>query len=170
MSNREKIIVLMAALALLYGVYVVFLEPGAQKPTFRTSQDQFEGLNAFITKVAAATKEGLSERDSEIIKRAEKAWVRDPLIRVRKPVQIDEEQEKTRQAEQKPQPGGMILYTGYLEMGSMRLAIINGNEYAAGDTLDQGDYIIRSISPGQIVLMPTDGTNNTFIVPLQEIQ
>ena len=167
MSNREKIIVVVAVLALIYGVYIVFLEPKAQQPKFTTSQNQLEDLNNFITKVAAATKESLSERDSEIIKRAEKAWVRDPLIRMRKPV---EDEEVTQQAEKQNQPEGMILYTGYLEMGTTRLAIINGNEYAAGDTLDQDGYVVRSISPSQIVLATTDGTNNMFIVPLQETQ
>ncbi len=157
----------MAVLALIYGVYIVFLEPKAQQPKFTTSQNQLEDLNNFITKVAVATKEGLSERDSEIIKRAEKAWVRDPLIRMRKPVEAEEE---TQQAEKQTQPEGMILYTGYLEMGTTRLAIINGNEYAAGDTLDQDGYVVRSISPSQIVLATTDGTNNMFIVPLQETQ
>ena len=167
MSNREKIIIVVAVLALIYGVYIVFLEPKAQQPKFTTSQNQLEDLNNFITKVAVATKEGLSERDSEIIKRAEKAWVRDPLIRMRKPVEAEEE---TQQAEKQTQPEGMILYTGYLEMGTTRLAIINGNEYAAGDTLDQDGYVVRSISPSQIVLATTDGTNNMFIVPLQETQ
>ena len=167
MSNREKIIVLVAVLALIYGVYVVFLEPKAQQPKLTTSQNQLENLNNFITKVAAATKEGLSERDSEIIKRAEKAWVRDPLIRIRKPVAVEEE---TQQVEEEIQTGAMILYTGYLEMGTTRLAIINGNEYAAGDKLDQEGYVVRSISPSQIVLATTDGTNNMFIVPLQENQ
>ena len=127
MSNREKIIVVGAVLALIYGVYIVFLEPSAKQPTFSTSSNQLDNLNTFITKVAAATKEGISERDSEIITRAEKAWVRDPLVRMRKPVQDEEE---TEQAKQETQPEGMIIYTGYLEMGTTRLAIINGNEYA----------------------------------------
>lgn len=157
----------MAVLALIYGVYVVFLEPQAQKPTFANSQNQLENLDAFIRKVAAATKEGLSEKDREIIELAEKPWVRDPLVRMRKPLEVEK---KTGRAEQETQPKGSILYTGYLEMGSMRLAIINGNEYAPGDTLEQGDYIVRSISPSQIVLVTTDGTKNMFIVPLQETQ
>ncbi len=167
MSNREKIIVVAAVLALIYGVYIVFLEPNAKQPKFTTSQNQLENLNNFITKVTAATKEGLSERDIEIIKRAEKAWVRDPLIRMRKPVAVEEE---IQQAEKEIQAAVMILYTGYLEMGTTRLAIINGNEYAAGDKLDQEGYVVRSISPSQIVLATTDGTNNMFIVPLQDNQ
>ena len=154
-------------LALIYGVYVVFLEPSGQQPTFSTSSNQLDNLSSFIDKVAKATKEGLSERDSEIIARAEKAWVRDPLIRMRKPVQDEEE---TKPADQETQPEGMIIYTGYLEMGTTRLAIINGNEYATGDMLEQGGYVVRKISPSQIVLATTDGTKNMFVVPLQETQ
>ncbi|MBW2410925.1 MAG: hypothetical protein JRF72_14090, partial [Deltaproteobacteria bacterium] len=137
MSNREKIIVFAAALALIYGVYVVFLEPSGQQPTFSTSSNQLENLSSFIEKVAGAFKDGIPEKDSEIIARAEKAWVRDPLIRMRKPVQDEEE---TPQAVKETQPEGMIIYTGYLEMGTTRLAIINGNEYATGDMLEQGGY------------------------------
>ena len=160
-------IVVMAVLALIYGVYIVFLEPQAQQPTFSTSKDQLEDLSAFITKVAAATKEGLSEEDSHILKKAESPWINDPMVRLRKPVETEEE---TEQAQEETGPGDEILYTGYLEMGSMRLAIINGNEYSAGDRLEQGGYIVRSITPSQVVLATTDGTKNTFIVPLQETQ
>jgi len=167
MSNREKMIVVFAVLALVYGVYIVFLEPQAQQPTFSTSQNELEDLNVFITKVAAATKEGLSEKDNYIIKRAENPWRRDPLIRLRQPVQTEEE---TAQARKETGPRAAILYTGYLEMGTMRLAIINGTEYSAGDRLEQGGYVVQSISPGQIVLATTDGTKDMFIVPLQETQ
>ncbi len=167
MSNREKVIVVFAVLALIYGVYIVFLEPGAQQPTFSTSKDQLEDLNVFITKVAAATKEGLSEKDSYIIKQAEIPWIKDPMVRLNKPVQTEETPE---QAQEETGPGDKILYTGYLAMGTMQLAIINGNEYSAGDRLEMGGYVVRSISPNQVVLATTDGTKNMFIVPLQETQ
>jgi hypothetical protein len=170
MSNREKIIVALAVVALLYGVYIVFLEPkpGEQKfaanPNPKADLDQ---LNTFITKIAAATKEGLSEKDSYILQRAENQWIRDPLVRIRKP---DESERESRKTAQKARPDVAIQYTGFLEMGTMRLAIINGNEYAAGDRLEQGGYIVRSISPTQIVVTAGDGSKNLFIVPLQETQ
>ena len=168
MTNREKVIIVFALLAVVYGVYIVFLEPKAQQATFTTSEKELDSLNTFITKVAVATKEGLSEKDSYILQRAENQWLRDPLIRIRKPkISAEEESQKSRQSSG---PETAILYTGYLEMGTMRLAIINGNEYAAGDRLEQGGYVVRSISPNQIVIAATDGSKNLFIVPLQETQ
>jgi hypothetical protein len=169
MSNREKIIVVIAVLALIYGGYVVFLEPIAQQPTFANSQNQFDDMNAFITTVAAATKEGLSEKDSYIIKRAENPWINDPMARMSKPMKTDED-EASELTRVETGPGDRILYTGYLEMGTMRLAIINGNEYSAGDRLEQSSYVVRSITPSQVVLAIADGTQNMFIIPLQETQ
>ena len=168
MTNREKVIVVLAVVAVIYGVFIVFFEPKAQQPTFTTSKKELDNLSTFITKVAVATKEGLSEKDSYILQRAENQWRRDPLIRIRKPkISAEEESQKSRESSG---PETAILYTGYLEMGTMRLAIINGNEYAPGDRLEQGGYVVRSISPNQIVVAATDGSNNLFIVPLQETQ
>ena len=39
-----------------------------------------------------------------------------------------------------------------------------------GDRLDEGNYVIRSISPTQVVVATTDGSKNLFILPLQETQ
>jgi hypothetical protein len=168
MSNREKIIVALAAVALLYGVYIVFLEPKPGEQRFATNpKTDLDGLNTFITKIATATKEGLSEKDNYILKRAENQWIRDPLVRIRKPKESERESQET---VKKAGPGFAIQYTGFLEMGTMRLAIINGNEYAAGDRLEQGGYIVRSISPNQIVVAPGDGSKDLFIVPIQETQ
>ena len=154
MSNREKIIVVLAVVALLFGVYIVFLEPKPQEQTFaKTPESDLESLNSFITKVATATNEGLSEKDSYILQRAENQWLRDPLIRIRKPKESEKE---SKEAVKIAGPEFAIRYTGFMEMGTMRLAIINGNEYAAGDRLEQGGYIVRSISPTQIVVATGD--------------
>ena len=157
----------MAAVALLYGAWVVFLEPKPQAPTFTAAKKDLDTLNTFITKVATATKEGLSEKESYILQRAENHWRRDPLVKLRKPVKTEEEKQETPES---TGPEFAILYTGFLQMGTMRMAIINGNEYEAGDRLEPGNYIIRSISPTQVVVAATDGSKNVFIVPLQETQ
>jgi hypothetical protein len=43
-------------------------------------------------------------------------------------------------------------YTGYVELGSGKLAVVDGMEYQAGDTLDGGGYKVISIAPDQVVL------------------
>jgi hypothetical protein len=53
-------------------------------------------------------------------------------------------------------------------MGDKRLAIINGVEYAAGDELEQGGYMVRSITPSRVVIVSTRDSKQKFIFPLEE--
>ena len=159
----------MALLALVYGAYEVFFHSPPEVPTFQSSGKgkSLDSLNSFITKVAEAAQQGLSETDAYIIQRAEAQWIQDPLINIRKPSKEEPEPKEVVTTEM---PELEITYTGYIEMGSVRMAIINGKEYESGDRLEQGDFIVRSISPTQVVLVTTDGNKNRFIVPLQELQ
>ncbi|WP_428565363.1 MAG: hypothetical protein ACP59X_04150 [Solidesulfovibrio sp. DCME] len=43
-------------------------------------------------------------------------------------------------------------YTGYVELGSGRLAVVDGMEYQVGDALESGGYKVVSIAPDQVVL------------------
>jgi len=167
MSTREKIIVVFALLAMVYGAYIVFFEPKSQQPTFKRSQKGLESLEAFITKVKVAAAEGLSEKDNYIIQRAETQWEKDPLVQIKKAVKAETAPEDSAK---RTEPETEISYTGYLEMGNVRLAIINGKEYETGDRLEQGGYIVRSISPTRVMLVTTDGSKISFIVPIQEVQ
>ncbi|MDH4011352.1 MAG: hypothetical protein OEU55_11590, partial [Desulfobacterales bacterium] len=64
MSNREKIIVGLMLLTVVYGIYALFFEGKGKSSTTPTAAvsatKQLENLNAFITKVAEASRAGLS--------------------------------------------------------------------------------------------------------------
>jgi hypothetical protein len=49
-------------------------------------------------------------------------------------------------------PAVLPRYTGYVELGTGRLAVLDGMEYQAGDPLDGGVYKVFSITPDQVVL------------------
>ena len=84
MTQREKIIVALMLLTVAYGIYALFFEgkgnSTSTEPAIVSSAAQLENLNAFITKVAEASKAGLSKEDKYIISRAETEWKQDPLI------------------------------------------------------------------------------------------
>jgi hypothetical protein len=69
---------------------------------------------------------------------------------------------------QKSIPDLNVSYTGFLRMGDKRFAIINGVEYASGDRLDQGEYMVSSITPSQVVIVSTGRSKKRFIFPLEE--
>jgi hypothetical protein len=153
MSNREKIIVGLMLLTVAYGVYALFFEgksKGSKTVTAAVSAtEQLENLNAFITKVAEASRAGLSEEDTYIISRAETAWKQDPMTMVEL-TDIPEDE------------------IGFMQMGDRKFAIINGLEYTTGDELEQGGFKVRSITPRQVVIVSTDRSKKKFIFLIEE--
>ena len=49
-------------------------------------------------------------------------------------------------------PSGVPRFTGYVDLGSGRLAVIDGYEYQAGDTLEGGGYKVLVVSPDKVTL------------------
>jgi triphosphoribosyl-dephospho-CoA synthetase len=173
MSNREKIIVGLMLLTVAYGIYALFFEGKGKSSTTPTAAvsatKQLENLNAFITKVAEASRAGLSKEDKYIISRAESAWKQDPLTTVE--LTDRPEDEINRQKKQIIQTAGPQLnvsYTGFMQMGDKKFAIIDGLEYTAGDELVQGGFKVRSITPRQVVIVSTDRSKKKFIFLIEE--
>jgi len=171
MTNREKIIVGLMLLTVVYGVYTVFFESkGSGEPVVAAmnSTQELENLNAFITKVADASKASLSTEDQYIIERAETEWKQDPLISANLTNKPESEIEKSKEITKVSIPDLKVSYTGFMQMGDKMLAIINGMEYSAGDQLEQGDYMVRSITPSQVVIVSTRDSKQRFVFPLEE--
>ncbi len=175
MSNREKIIVGLMLLTVVYGIYALFFEGKGKGKSSITSTaavsatKQLENLNAFIAKVAEASRAGLSKEDKYIISRAESAWKQDPLTTVELTDRPEDEiNQQKQQVIQTTGPQLNVSYTGFMQMGDKKFAIIDGFEYAAGDELQQGGFKVRSITPRQVVIVSTDRSKKKFIFQLEE--
>jgi hypothetical protein len=172
MTNREKMIVGLMLLTVAYGVYTLFFE-GKVKSSSTTPATsisvtkQLETLNEFITKVAEASQAGLSKEDKYIISKAEAAWKQDPLTTVEltnKP----EDEIKRQEVVDTSGPQLNVSYTGFMQMGDKKFAVINGLEYTTGDELEQGGFVVRSITPRQVVIISTGRSKKRFVFPLEE--
>ena len=157
-------------LTVVYGVYTVFFEGkgGTQEIASINATKELENLNPFITKVAEASKAGLSNQDKYIIQLAKAEWKQDPLISAELKDRPESEIQKAKQVAPVSIPDLSIAYTGFMQMGDIKFAIINGVEYATGDRLDQGDYILRSITPSRVVIVSTGPGKKRYIFPLVE--
>ena len=165
MSKREKILVGLMLLSVVYGVYILFLSSPQQKAILNVGNDQ-EALKAFIIKKKKKMSTGLSKNQAYVLQKAETKWKQDPLIQI-KP-EVVEEKEEIPQSE--PVLATKIVYPGFLEMGNKRLAIINGMEYESGDILEPGGYTIRSISASRVVIAFPDRQNTTMNLPMEETE
>lgn len=152
-------------LSVVYGVYILFLSSPQQTATVNDDSDP-KALKAFIIKVAEKMATGLSKNQAYVLQKAETRWERDPLIQIEPKVSGEEEES--------PQPEPIlatkIMYTGFLEMGDKRLAILNGIEYEAGDTLEPGGYTIRSISASRVIIALPGKQAKTRTLPMEETE
>jgi len=63
------------------------------------------------------------------------------------------------------------VYSGYIKIGPKIFAVINGVEYAQGDELAEGGYMVHAIDKNSVLLERTDGSSGrkfTRRVPLVE--
>ena len=169
LTTRQIIILGVMLLAVLYGAYDIFFA-GSKKPAATDTAKASLDVNAVITDITAVmTKETQSPVDVHLIKRAEANWPRDPfferkgyreLTAADKPVQASG-------AAAAALPNTQFNYTGYLDVGHKKMAIVNGSEYATGDSLDIGGYLLNGIYQDRIVIYNKE-TRRTIEIPLQE--
>jgi len=69
------------------------------------------------------------------------------------------------------QGGDEMVYSGYMKIGNKLFAVIDGIEYACGDRLADGDYVLSAIERNAVLLERTDsasGRKYTKRIPLVE--
>lgn len=165
MGKREKIILSLMVLSIfLYGIYhfssIKPSDTGIKGPEKKEAK-----LNKFVADIAVKLKKkDISRTDKHIIAMAKSEWAGDPFLRVALPVESQPKQERVAASALNVN----FIYSGYMEMGDNRLAVINGMEYVVGEKLDPGGYIVNSISPAQVVI-GIEGTNQTIVLPVEEV-
>ncbi len=166
MTNREKAIVGLMVLAVVYGVYIVFFAGSKEDAAFESKGDrEIEALHSFITKVAEKTKRSLPTEQMYVLQKAQSEWKQDPLI------QINPKMTREKKTQRQPlKLDRKIVYTGFLQMGAKRLAIINGLEYEIGDRLEPDGLIVRNIDPNYVVVGSPVHKNKKVVLPMEEIE
>lgn len=155
MSKREKIIVGVMIFSILFAL-VYYLSPAVTGQGARPA-DPYTGSEKIIQEVAAELKKvATSPTENYAIARAEAAWAKDPFYK------------KVMPAAPKAGPGGTggsdIVYSGYVDMGERKLAVINGNTYQVGEKLDFGGaFYLKSVEPLRVVIVDRQNQRNIVI-------
>lgn len=147
-SKREKIILGLAVLALIYlGVVFLFPGPGSTVSQLETDEISAEGL---VTEVAQSlARYHLTETERTLLEKAQAPWPSDPFIAAT--LSSSGERKPAGETITEAGPEG-FSFTGYVEIGTRRLAIINGEEYETGDRITGSPFTVRGISPQQVLL------------------
>jgi hypothetical protein len=172
LTTRQIIILGIMLLAVLYGAYDIFLA-GPKKPVVAGAAKTSVDMNAFISDITVAvTKDSPSPVDAYTIKKAETVWKRDPFFERSDYRELFFTKDAapataTPGVSQPPVQKGQFNYTGYVDVGHKKIALINGSEYAVGDALDLEGFVLKGIYPSRIQIYNKE-TGRTLDVPLQE--
>jgi hypothetical protein len=171
MTTREKIIVGIMILTIIYGAYTLFFS-GAPKVATRVVQaESVADLQQFVIQVAGKLQQTEpSGAQLHSFEQAGRNWQKDPFLR--SVAGLTAELERSLPVEvpkkaPKPVEKPDLAFTGYLQMGAKRMAIINGVEYEEGEMLPATGYFIRSISPKSVVVGKI-GDSRSHVLPLDE--
>ena len=155
---RKNIIILLMLLTVAGGAFDIFLRDKS-KPQEITENP----LLAFFTEVTEFIVKDISEKDRYTIKRITEGWQQDPLISIElKPQPIPPPKKKI------VIPNPNVSYTGFMRLGDIKFAIINGMAYTSGDQLAQGGYVVSDITPSQVVIVSTRHSKQAYVFLLEE--
>ena len=160
MTTREKVIVGVMCLTIFYGAYELIGSGGGGKKERVTASkaNPLEELRGFVAEVTQKmVKEKMSEEYQYMVQRAGMDWVKDPFIRSSALLKEQATVQSPGASDmQSKAPAPDYAYTGYLELGAKRLAVINGMEYTAGESIGTRGYYIKSIAPNKVVIGNVD--------------
>jgi hypothetical protein len=166
LGKREMIIMGVVAIVILYAVFD-FLSPKKKNSGIDMVEKTAE-LNTFVTELAGSLEKGTAKNLGTIIfSRAEKEWAKDPFLDGKAFKAWTESKTVKAREDESAVPKIEFIYSGYLEVGRKRMAIINGIEYNEGEVLDVKGYMLKSVSPSRILIENRE-IGATVNVPLQE--
>ena len=167
MSKREKIIVGLMVAAALYGGYTFLFSgsTGGKKKSYGQTQ---VAINAFVADLAKRVQGAdTTATDTEILEKSSAEWQKDPFLVVKKSGASEDEAAKEPEIIDRGELTGSFKYSGYMEMGKSKLAIINGREYEEGDQLAVQGAALKKISAGEVHIY-LHAKKGIIVVPIDE--
>lgn len=141
MTRREKIILAATGLVAVIGLGSVLTGgdpvPKAGSPAPAASAQGAQIRDNALAMVRQATP---GKVEAALLAAIDKPWSEKVFY------------EKSLEARGTAKPAAMPRFTGYVELGSGRLAVVDGYEYQAGDTLEGGGYKVLAVSPDKVTL------------------
>ena len=161
LKKREIIILVIAALFILYAGYEYLIAgPASKKVKTSTESVNINTSSTGITKDLG--KDKITDFDAYVIRRMEADWGKNPFWK--------KDSYKAWAARDGAASGSIlakIIYSGYVDSGKNKMAIINGLEYRLGEELELEGYVLKQITPSSVLIF-NKYTGNKEEIPLQE--
>ena len=117
-------------------------------------QNNSKELNAFIAKTVEQMNRDDKDVFGYILKAAAQPLKNDPFLQVRG---ISVPASETGRSAATKSQGRNLRYWGYLQTDRKQYAVINGIEYERNDRIDPQGYVVRRITPAEVMLESPEG-------------
>ena len=163
LKKREIIILAIAALFVLYAGYEYLIAAPANKKIITSTSAESVNINTSSTGITKDLgKDKITDFDAYVIRRMEADWGKNPFWKK------DLYKEwGNREGVAKSGVLAKIIYSGYVDSGKNKMAIINGLEYRLGEELELEGYVLKQITPSSVLIF-NKYTGNKEEIPLQE--
>lgn len=159
LNKRQIIILIITALFVLYAAYdFLIAQPAAKRARIEAQPVEIETFINTLSK--DLMKDKVAGVDTYVAGRAEMAWGKSPFW----------ERASYREFAGSESGSGevaKIIYSGYVDTGRKKMAIINGWEYEVGESLEIDGYVLKSVAPSRVLIVNRN-TGGELYVPIQE--
>lgn len=164
LKKREIIILVIAALFVLYAGYEYLIAgPASKKVKISASADSVK-VDTFTSGIIKDLgKDNIGDLDAYVIRRMETDWGKNPFWK-------KDLYKAWVNREGVAKGSGVlakIIYSGYVDSGKNKMAVINGFEYRIGEQLEIEGYVLKQITPSSVLIF-NKNTGNKEEIPLQE--
>jgi hypothetical protein len=162
LKKREIIILVIAALFILYAGYEYLIAgPASKKVKTSTESVNINTSSTGITKDLG--KDKITDFDAYVIRRMEADWGKNPFWKK----DLYKEWVNREGVAKGNGVLAKIIYSGYVDSGKHKMAVINGFEYRIGEQLEIEGYVLKQITPSKVLIF-NKNTGNKEDIPLQE--
>jgi len=163
LEKREIILLVIAALFVLYAGYEYLIAGPASKKVKTSASTEAVNINASIAGIAKdLDKDKITDFEAYVIRRMEADWGKNPFWKK------DSYREwAAREGAAGGSASAKIFYSGYVISGKNKMAVINGLEYRIGEKLEIEGYVLKEITPLKVLIF-NKNTGSKVEIPLQE--
>jgi len=155
MKKREKIILVLAISALLYGGFDYFIlssdeKEGVESVTENQFSNFIEEINTTLTNLNTIEKKKANA--DYLISMIESEWKNDPFSKIEKLSKKNQESSLDQESSIDKEAQGWI-YSGFIKLGNKMLAVIDGMEYTTGEYIKDSGYKIIRITSEKVLII-----------------
>jgi hypothetical protein len=163
LNKRQIIILIVMVIVVIYGAYEFIIGSSTRKKGNEINSNSVE-INAFVSGLTnELAKDSSAGTDTYIISRAEADWQKNPFLAR----SLYKEWSAREGTAGKNVAAVKIIYSGYVDSGKKKMAIINGIEYGVGEKLEIEGYVLKRITNSNVVVSNRN-TGSEVEVPIQE--